>query len=213
MVLISAAPEGRVLLENVRWSTFQALITDLGPRRGRVTYDRGTLEIMSPSKKHERLKMLLARFIMLFTQERAIKVQSTGSVTLEREDLDRGVEADDTYYVVREPEVRDQEDLDLGRDPPPDIAVEVEVTKSFLDREDIYAALGVPEVWRCDGNDITVHRLGKDGRYRRAPRSAVLPGFPLAAAVRLLRKRGKLDDTSLGIQFLALLRKNRGRRE
>jgi Uma2 family endonuclease len=206
MALISPSLERRVVLENVSWSTFQALMADLGPHRGRIAYDRGTLEIMSPSKKHERLKSLLGRFIEVFTEERDLEVQATGSVTLQREDLARGVEADESYYILNERLVRDREDLDLVEDPPPDLAVEVEVSRSFVNRRGICAALGVPEVWRYDGKSLQVHRLREDGRYRRAKRSSALRGFPIEEAARLLREWTSRSDTRIVREFRSFLR-------
>src|SRR4030095_5437936 len=143
-------------LGNIRWATYVALLEDFGEHRGRLTYDRGRLEIVSPTKKRGRLKKLLARLIETFTEEVGIKIQSVSSTTLNRGDLQRGVEADECYYVASEAAVRDKEEIDLTRDPPPDLVIEVEVSKRLLGRVPIYAAMGVPEAWRFDGKNLRV---------------------------------------------------------
>ena len=94
-----------------------------------------------------------------------VKIQSVRSTTLNREDLRRGVEADECYYVANEPAVRHREDIDLARDPPPDLVVEIEVSRRVLGRLPIDAAIGIPEVWRYDGKTLRVSQLGDDGEY------------------------------------------------
>jgi len=159
---VSTPELNHVVLRQISWPTFEALLADLGDHRARIAYDQGTLEIMSPSPKHERLKKLLARLIETFTEELDIDILSCGSTTLKSVLKEKGVEPDECYSVQNEGVVRDKDEIDLEVDPPPDLAVEVEVTKSSLDRRGICAALRIPELWVHDQKKLQVLRLGKE---------------------------------------------------
>jgi Uma2 family endonuclease len=207
MSSLSAPAEERIYLENIRWQTYLALLVDLGEHRGRLTYDHGRLEIVSPSKKHENLKRLLGRLIEAFTEELDIKIQSVSSTTLNREDLQRGVEADECYYVEHEATVREQEEIDLTRDPPPDLVVEVEVSRRLIPRIPIYAAMGIPEIWRYDGKTLRVSRLDSaSGQYVEVKASKVFPMLPPLEVARFLEQRGSVDETQLVRSFRSWVR-------
>ena len=123
----------------------------LDGRHVRLTYDRGELELMTVSHRHENHKHLLGVLLMVVAEELGIENHAAGSMTFKREDLDRGLEPDECYWIEHEPQMRSKEDYDQQNDPPPDLVLEVEVSCSVLDRLGIYAALKVPEVWRWDG--------------------------------------------------------------
>ena len=112
--------ENRVLLSGVAWSTYEALLADTQCSGTRFTYDRGYLEIMSPSREHERIKSLLGRMIEAMTEELDIPISSGGSTTLKAELKQRGAEPDECYYVANEPRMRGREDYDPAVDPPPE---------------------------------------------------------------------------------------------
>lgn len=189
---------GHVLLENVSWKTYAALLADLGERRRyRMFYDRGLLEIISPSSKHEKLKKLIGRLIETFTLENRIKIVSVGSTTWKSALRARGAEADESYYVQNEPKVRGKEDIDLDLDPPPDLVVETDITTSVLDRLNIYTSLGVREIWRHDGSVLTIYQLKADGQYQVLKESAVLPMLPMADLEKFIDQRHQLDETEL----------------
>jgi len=105
------------VLENIRWSTYEALLDDIDDRHGRISYDRGVLEIMSPSKLHEKITELLGRLVLTFTEESALDVESVGSTTFKRQDLERGFEADKCFYIQHAEKIRAQDDIDLSVDP------------------------------------------------------------------------------------------------
>src|SRR5438309_10063092 len=151
------ATEEPLVLENVRWSTYQALLRDLGDRPIHLTYDEGRLEIMTLSPQHEILKTLFGRFIEQLTLELDIPIKSLGSTTIARKELKRGLEPDECYYIGRESLVRGKMEFNFKKDPPPDLAIEVDVTRSSVSRQRVYAALGVPEMWRYDGELHVLH--------------------------------------------------------
>jgi Uma2 family endonuclease len=197
--------EQRFRLSSIPWEGYVAIRDGLGERPVRVTYDRGELEIMSPSNRHENRKKLLGRLIEALTEEMGIDIYSSGSMTFQREDLLRGLEPDECYWVENEPNVRGRDDLDLEKDPPPDLALEVEITRSALDRMSIYAALGVPEVWRWDGKTLIAHVRTTRGTYRKSDRSKAFPFLPLSEFAGFLEPT-KLSETQLLRSFRAWVR-------
>ena len=136
-----------ILLKNISWKTYESLLNELGEHGGiRLTYDRGNLEIMTPSAPHEGSKKILGRFVESVSEELNIEIRSLGSLTCRRQDLARGLEPDQCYYIENENVVWDKEQIDLNQDPPPDLVVEIDITSSSIDRLSLYASLGVPEV-------------------------------------------------------------------
>ncbi|HQU47316.1 MAG TPA: Uma2 family endonuclease, partial [Pirellulales bacterium] len=164
---IAAQPsaEALVCLHNVPWKMYEALRDELENRNVRMTYDRGWLQLMCPSKLHERLGNLLGRLIEAWTEQAGIEVQNCRCMTLRRLEQERGLEPNNCFYIEHEPAVRGRDELDLERDPPPDLAVEIGVASSSGGRMEIYAAVGVPEVWRWKDGGIEVYRLDRRGRY------------------------------------------------
>ena len=137
----------RVLLRNISWQTYQALLKDVEEQPGiRMTYDRGLLEIMTPLDPHESYKKLLGRFVEALTEELNVEIRSLGSRTCNREDLARGLEPDQCYYIQNEQVVWDKDQIDFHQDPPPDLVIEIDITSSSINRLELYADLGVPEV-------------------------------------------------------------------
>lgn len=152
--------EQRTLLENISWSTFETLLKEIGDRRGyRIAYDNGMLEIMSPLYEHENPKIRSDRFIFILAEELGIEIKSAGSMTLKREPAKKGIEPDNCYYIQNEPAVRDREELDLETAPPPDLAIEIDITSSSMNKLAIYSALRVPELWLYNGRVLKFYQL------------------------------------------------------
>jgi Uma2 family endonuclease len=118
-----------------------------------------------------------------FVDELNVEICSLGSLTCRREDLARGLEPDQCYYIQNENVVWDKEQIDLNQDPPPDLVVEIDVTSSSIDRLSLYASLGVPEVWRYDGNRLIIYQLEAQEYVERT----VSPTFPFLSQVEMLR--------------------------
>ncbi|MEG3958927.1 Uma2 family endonuclease [Microcoleus sp. herbarium2] len=197
-------PENRVILKGVSWSTFKALLADVGDDRAwRIAYDGGVLEIRMPHLEHEVPKGLIESFIEATADELEIEVMKAGSLTLEREDLTRAVEPDTCFYIQNEASVRGKRDINLPEDLPPDLAIESDYTNSSVNKDSIYAAIGVPELWRYRRESLQVYQL-VEGKYEKCDRSLAFPFLPVAeipgfieqsrtvgqrAAVRLFRQR------------------------
>jgi Uma2 family endonuclease len=193
----------RFVLHDLDWHGYRAIAKSLNEHHVRLTYDRGNLELMTLSHEHEHWNELLGRLIHVLTEELNMPCQSGGSTTFDREDLDRGIEPDRCYYLVNEPQVRGKNEIDLTIDPPPDLAVEIEVTRSAGNRMSIYAALRVPEVWRFDpaAPGLRICRLTETGTYVEVEASAYFSFLPISQVVSFLRRRGELDETSLVRSF------------
>ncbi|MFB8796651.1 MAG: Uma2 family endonuclease [Microcoleus sp.] len=196
-------PENRVILKGVSWSTFKALLADVGDDRAwRIAYDRGVLEIRMPLEEHEEPKRLIESFVEAIVDELEIELRSLGSLTLEREELTRAVEPDSCFYIQNESLVRGR-NINLPNDPPPDLVLESDYTNSSVNKDSIYAALGVPELWRYQRQSLQVDHL-VEGKYEMCDRSLAFPLLPVAeipgfieqsrtigqrSAVRLFRQR------------------------
>lgn len=145
----------------------------------KITYNRGRLELMTVSNEHERYKKFIARMIELLSFATGGEIVCCGQMTIDREDLDRGFEADECYYVQNAKQMREIRKLNFDIDPPPDLAVEIEISRSLADRLDIYAAMRIPEIWRYDGEALCVLHLHKDGDYEEKNTSLAFPGLDL----------------------------------
>ncbi|QKD83615.1 Uma2 family endonuclease [Thermoleptolyngbya sichuanensis A183] len=169
----------RVLLHNISWEQFERLLEDLGDRRSaRIAYDNGTLEIMTPLPEHEYFKEVIGNAVKDMADELALNYESYGSTTW-RDRLQRaGLEPDNCFYFQNEPAVRGRTNLDLRQDPPPDLALEIDITNKSLDRFPIYARLRVPELWCYDDGNLKIYHL-QSGDYAEAERSLALPQLPI----------------------------------
>jgi Uma2 family endonuclease len=183
---LASPSEQRFRMSAVSWCGYKHLGQAFAGRHVRMTYDRGELEIMTVSFGHEKDKRLLARLVDVLTEEMAIDVVGGGSTTLDREDLERGLEGDECWWLQHEGQVRHLREIDLNQDPPPDLALEVEITRSVMNRIGVYAALRVPELWRWDGHVLTVHLLAADGSYAVSTSSLAFPFLPVAKLGRFV---------------------------
>lgn len=194
------SPETRIVLENVRWETFLELSEQ---RRGsvpRMTYDNGVLEMMSPMRQHENIGRLIGRIIETYSEVLEIEIQSVASTTFKRKELKKAFEADESYYVQHAEQIRPKEELDLAVDPPPDLVVEVEITSSAIQKFKLFAAMGVPEVWRHDGDHLEMFRL-QGGVYEAIDSSHALQGLSAATINGVLQRRFDFGETALIREF------------
>jgi Uma2 family endonuclease len=175
METIKSPAEHRIILHNTSWETYERLMKERGESRvPRFTYDRGELEIMSPSTEHERFNRRIAQLVLAVAEELDVEAEDLGSTTFRREDLERGFEPDSCFYIQNEEQVRGKDRIDLAVDPPPDLVIEIDITSPSFSKPPIYAQMGVPEVWRYDGERMTTLVLeGSD--YAETSESIVLP--------------------------------------
>lgn len=197
-------PQGaaqRFVLHEISWEGYQTFLKVLEDRPIRLTYDQGTLELMTPLSIQERYKVLFGRMIDAITEELDVRVVALGSTTFNREELQRGLEPDQCYYFSNAGKVADWARVDLDVDPPPDLAIEIDVTSDSRHRLGIYAALKVPEVWRFDGDRLDVLQLQDPGAYQIIPRSEIFPFVPMEELGQFLHQHSIGDDTEWAKAF------------
>ena len=196
-------PSLPIVMRGVSWQTYKTLMAEVGGDRAwRIAYDRGVLELRMPLEEHEEPKGLLESFIEAIADELEIEVRKLGSLNLEREDLARAAEPDSCFYIQNEAVVRGR-NIILPSDPPPDLVIESDYTNSSVNKLPIYAALGVPELWRYTNQTLLVYSR-VDNSYTLVEASLAFPFLPIAevgyfieqsrtlgqrSAVRLFRQR------------------------
>jgi Uma2 family endonuclease len=151
---------GTLILTDVPWEEYEQLLEDVGDWPGvRICYNQGRLEIMSPSSEHENFKELISQLGRILADETGVVLESLGSTTYKQKWLKRGVEPDCCFYIQNAASIIGRHPIDLMTDPPPDIAVEVDISHESLSKLAIYAGMGVPELWRYDGQRVYIYRL------------------------------------------------------
>ena len=208
MIATLQAPEALpyLLLHDISWQGYEHMLRALEGRRLRITYDEGSLEIMAVSHEHEFDGELLSRMVHMTTFELHMPIHSGGSTTFKDEALEKGLEPDKCYWIQNEKRMRGKKKFVINRDPPPDLALEIEITRSALDRLGIYAALRVPEVWRCDGESLRILHLAGNGKYREKTHSLAFPFLPMDKVLEFLKQAENIDETTLMHSFVAWLR-------
>src|SRR4051812_24072864 len=138
-----------IVLDDVSWAFYEHVLKEIGDRQIRVTYDDGRIEIMSPLSEHEMAKKPIARLLEMLTFVLDIEICSSGSTTFRRKEKRKGLEPDECYFFGENAvKIRGVRRWNPKKHPPPDLAIEVDITSRSIDREPIYAALGVRELWR-----------------------------------------------------------------
>jgi Uma2 family endonuclease len=174
---ITVPPGQRILLSDVTWQEFEAILEDLGEHRSsRVAYDNGTLEIMTPLPEHEIGKVIIGDFVKALLEELDIEFWPLGSTTFKNQLMSQGIEPDNCFYIENEAAVRDKERLDLTVDPPPDLALEIDITSRT--HSSIYESLKVPELWQFEKGKLKINVL-QEGKYINYEYSPHFPNFPL----------------------------------
>ncbi|MBD1906139.1 Uma2 family endonuclease [Funiculus sociatus GB2-A5] len=207
MVTTAKTTQGRVVLKNISWQTFETILAEMGEDRNtRLAYDRGTLEIMTPLMPHEHNNRLLEHLVFALAEELNLNLKSAGSLTCKRPDIQRGVEPDSCFYIQNEPLIRQKRNIDLTIDPPPDLAIEVDYTSASVDRLSIYLALGVPEVWRYDEPVMQIYQL-REGVYVLCTVSPTFANLPLTTEIpRCLSESLRIGEITMIHSFRNWLR-------
>ena len=209
MVATLPQAEQRTVLRNISWQTFEALLKETGEDRGsRFAYDCGTLEIMTPLYEHENPKIQFDRLIFALVEELEIEIKSAGSTTLKRKLTNRGIEPDNCYYIQNELAVRGRQELDLETDPPPDLAIEIDITSSSVNKFGIYSALGLPELWRYNGRVLKFYQLA-EGQYVECELSIAFPLVSVAEMSRFIEQSKTFGEIALLKSFRAFLKDNK----
>ena len=188
-----------ISLNGVSWEAYESFLDDLekSGRRRRVIYDRGRMVILSPLPKHEKWKSLLGCFVEAIAYELKIPISTYGQTTWKRRDLQRGLEPDECFYIQHERQMRGKLEIDLKRDPAPDLCIEIDLRRGDIDKPGVYAALGIGEVWHLRKGEIEALVLQADGTYRRCETSAAFPFLRPADLKQFLDRFGEVDQNAL----------------
>lgn len=192
----SPLAEGTLLFSGIQWQTYRALMRDVGDDRAwRIAYNCGVLEIRMPLVKHEEPKIMLSNFVEVLADELEIEIRELGALTLEREDLTRAIEPDTCFYIQNELVIRSREEIDLPNDPPPDLVIESDNTNSSINKHSIYAALGVPELWRYRKQQLEIYQL-VSGQYVQVDPSLAFPCLPVAEIPGFIERSKEIGQRS-----------------
>ncbi len=206
MVTTAKFAETRDVLQSISWQTFKAMLADMGCERNkRLAYDNGIVEIMTPLMLHENSNRLIEGFVLVLCEEFALEVKSAGSLTMTRDDLERGAEPDSSYYIQNELLVRNKENIDLNTDPPPDIVLEVEYSRPKIDKLSLYASMGVPEFWRYNGNILRIYALNS-GQYSQSDRSPTFAPVLVTEIPRFIQESKKVGQITATRAFRTWVR-------
>ena len=188
-------PAENVVILTVQFAAYEHLLREAGDTAAaRFAYDGNRLELMSPSSDHERCNRLLERLISTIAAEWQIQIESAGSTTLKTVDI--GAEPDSSFYIANAASFIGKRTLDLSIDPPPDLAIEIDLSRSRINKRRIYSTMGVPEFWRYDGVELEGFRL--DGkRYEPIDVSHAIPNISIRQIGRLLEMRSENSQTDI----------------
>jgi Uma2 family endonuclease len=174
-------PGRRILLHQVSWQEFESILAELGEHRStRLSYSQGILEIAAPLPEHEKAKVTIADLLKVLLDEFDMDWESLGSTTFRSAEMQTGIEPDDCFYIQNHVLMIGREHIDLSIDPPPDLAIEIDITSKT--KLSAYEALKVPEIWRYQNRTLQINVLSQ-GRYVETQFSPIFPDFPVIEGI------------------------------
>jgi Uma2 family endonuclease len=186
----------QLILHGVSWETYKRLLADFAEsHEAHFAYNRGVLEIRVPSAKHEEANRTMALLIEMLAVELDMSVRILGSTTFKREDLARGFEPDTCFYIQNAQRIHGKDETDLVVDPPPDLVIEIDITPPSLDKLPIYAAIGVPEIWRYDGHAVMLV-IFQEGAYVERGESVAFPRLTRQVLSRFMEESKQQERTA-----------------
>ncbi len=186
---ITIPPGDRLLLNKITWPQYEQILVELGEYRStKVAYSQGLLEIMTPLFSHENAKVVIGDFVKILLEELNLDYEPAGSTTFKNEKMQQGVEPDESFYITNCQKIRGKERIDLTIDPPPDLAIEIDITNRT--KFSNYLLLGVPELWRYDGKQLQINVL-VENQYVESPLSNTFPDFDLKKKIPELLQQSK----------------------
>jgi Uma2 family endonuclease len=199
-------PQGqKINLRDISWGEFEEILQDLGDKRNsKIAYDHGILEIMTPLPEHESNKEIIGDLIKALLEELDLEFCSLGSTTFKKQEILQGIEPDNCFYIENEAKIRGKKRIDLTIDPPPDLALEIDLTSRT--HPNIYQALGVTELWRFENEKLQIYVLEK-GQYLPSQKSSHFPTFPITKLIpEYVKKVNTIGRNKTMKEFRALIR-------
>jgi Uma2 family endonuclease len=190
---IDVLPGQRIILRGISWQQFGAILEEIGERRiTRLAYSKGTLEIVAPLPEHKQAKVMLADLLKVLLDELDMNWEPLGSTTFKREDMQAGIEPDDCFYIQNHALMIGRDRIDLSIDPPPDLAIEIDVTSKT--QLSAYEALQVPEIWRYQNRMLQISVL-HEGKYIESATSLTFPNFPVVEGISQFLEMSRVAGT------------------
>jgi len=191
-------PGQQLLVEDVSWQQLESMLAELGDSRAaRLSYSNGILEIMVPLPEHEKAKEIIGDMVKFLLEERQIPFEALGSTTLKNERMTQAVEPDACFYIQNQAAVIGKNRLDMSVDPPPDLAIEIDLTSRTL--LDNYQILGVPELWRYGRRGLQIN-IWSAGRYIESEFSPTFPDIPIIELVNRYVQQSQISGRTQAIQ-------------
>lgn len=205
--LVSKLPEDSTLiLHNASWDDYEDLLDAVGEATGlRISFGDGMLQVLTLSLTHEFYADLIQDLVRLCTMRKGIRLRSFGSATMRKRKNKKGLEPDACFYIGSSAFTGPPKELDFEKDPPPDLAVEVDIHHESVSKFPIYAALGIREIWRYDGENLIIYHLEND-QYEVTPASLALPVLTSNVLTNFLHRVKKEDENSVFLAFEEWLR-------
>jgi Uma2 family endonuclease len=195
---LKVSPGGQLLMTDVSWAMYEQLLGEYAEKPGvRINYSQGVLEVMVPLPEHEANKVMIGDLVKILMEEQDLDFWSLGSTTFKSEVMQQGLEADDCFYIENEAAIRGKKRIDLTVDPPPDLAIEIDITART--RFNNYQALGVGELWRFDGTKLEINVL-QGGQYVQVSESPHFPGLPLGEVIPQYLEQSKVEGRNKAIK-------------
>ena len=184
--------EERFILHDVNWETYEQLLANYLDRSNpRFTYDRGVLEIMSPSSEHEELTEIITQLVYILAEEWGLEYRNFGRTTFRHRDTEAGFEPVSCFYIQSVESISGVRRIDLSVHPPPDIVIEVEMTSPALKKLPVYARVSVPEVWRYDGKEVRI-MLRQADDYLESEASKAIPRLTSSDVSQLVEQSKRM---------------------
>lgn len=209
--LPAVMPEGeqRVVINGISYELYKKICEEVGEQPVRLSFSDESLEIMNTKRPHEHFRKILSMLVEAILREQKTPMWPGGMMTFQRDDLEKGFEPDDCWWIASASKVSETIEFDSAKDPPPDLAIEVEITSSLVHRIGIYAAMGVPEVWRFNGKKLRFCILEPNGKYADAETSKSFPFLKPQDLIPFLLPENREDATTRTIAFAEWLQRKK----
>ena len=204
---IEIAPGQKIYLHDINWEELEDILLELGEKRAtRIAYYHGELEIRMPLPEHERMKVLISNLLVILLEELDLEWESLGSTTFKNPLMKAGIEPDDCFYLKNCQAIVGKKRLDLSLDPPPDLAIEIDLTSAT--QISAYRDLGVTEIWQYKSNKLAIFVLS-EGEYIESNISSLFPSIPIIEGIsQILDRRNEILMSAARKEFRQWVKAN-----
>lgn len=193
-------PSGaEVVLRHQTWLDYQALLASRQDKAAiKISFDATTHEIriMAPLPEHGNKSDTLSDLVKSLLRHLKQDWASFDLITLKRFEQ-KGLEPDTCFYIQNREAILGKERIDLENDPPPDLALEIDLTSSTKPED--YEAIGVPELWIYRNQTLNIYLF--DGQqYQESLKSLLFPKVPVKELVPVYVERAWNAGSSVALR-------------